>query len=125
MFERIPADRREDYYVKGPVAGLVAATHSSNALSGNFYSGGDEPGDNTVPSLSGVASISSGSLKGVEDASAQSGLSLAIPFNAALSINADGSGNLGPNTVAVTNRTVLYFIDETGNLPPLVQTFEP
>jgi len=35
----------------------------------------------------------------------------------ALSINPDGSGNLGPNTVAVTNGTVLYFIDETGNLP--------
>ena len=34
-----------------------------------------------------------------------------------LSINPDCSGNLGPNTVAVTNGTVLYFIDETGNLP--------
>jgi len=42
----------------------------------------------------------------------------------ALSINPDGSGNLGPNTVAVTNGTVLYFIDETGNLPALVQIFE-
>lgn len=102
-----------------------AATYSSNSLSGNFYFGSDEPGDNTVPGLSGVASISSSSLKGVEDASSQSGLSIAIPFNTALSINADGSANLGPNTVAVTNGTVLYFIDETGNLPPLVQVFEP
>ena len=102
-----------------------AATYSSNSLSGSFYFGSDEPGDNTVPGLSGVASISSGSLKGVEDASAQSGLSLAIPLNAALSIKADGSGNLGPSTVAVTNGTVLYFIDETGNVPPLVQIFEP
>ena len=102
-----------------------AATYSSNSLSGNFYFGSDEPGDNTVPGLSGVVSISSASLKGVEDASAQSGLSLAIPFNAALSINADGSGSLGPSTVAVTNGTVLYFIDETGNLPPLVQVFDP
>ena len=102
-----------------------AATYSSNSLSGNFYFGSDEPGDNTVPGLSGVASISSGSLKGVEDASAQSGLSLAIPLSTALSINADGSGNVGPNTVAVTNGTVLYLIDETGNLPPLVQIFEP
>jgi len=41
-----------------------------------------------------------------------------------LSINPDCSGNLGPNTVAVTNGTVLYFIDETGNLPALVQIFE-
>ena len=102
-----------------------AATYGSTSLSGNFYFGSNEPGDNTVPGLSGIASISSGSLKGVEDASAQSGLSLAIPFNTAPSINADGSGNLGPSTVAVTNGTVLYFIDETGNLPPLVQVFEP
>jgi hypothetical protein len=101
-----------------------AATYSSSSLSGNFYFGGGEPGDNTVPGLSGVASITSGNLQGVRDASAQSGFSLASPLNATLSINADGSGNLGANTVAVTNGTVLYFIDETGNLPPLVQVVE-
>jgi hypothetical protein len=49
----------------------------------------------------------------------------ANPFSATLSINADGSGNLGANTVAVTNGSVLYLIDETGKLPPLVQVFEP
>jgi len=35
-----------------------------------------------------------------------------------------GSGNLGASTVAVTNGTVLYFIDETGTSPPVVQVFE-
>lgn len=101
-----------------------AATYSSSSLAGKFFFGSGEPGDNTVPDLSGVASISSGSLQGVQDISAQSGLSLANPFNATLSINADGSGNLGANTVAVTNGTVLYLIDETGKLPPVVQVFE-
>lgn len=100
------------------------ATYSSSSLSGKFFFGSGEPGDNTVPDFSGVASISSGSLQGVQDISAQSGLSLANPFNATLSVNADGSGSLGAGTVAVTNGTVLYLIDETGKLPPLVQIFE-
>lgn len=101
-----------------------AAAYGSSSLSGNFFFGSTDPDDNMAPDLSGVATIFSGSLQGVRDASAQSGLSLAAPFNATLSINGDGSGNLGANTVAVTNGTVLYFIDETGNLPPVVQVFE-
>jgi hypothetical protein len=102
-----------------------AATYSSSSLSGNFFFGSNVPGDNTVPGVVGVASISSGSLTGTEDASAPSGLSLGSAFSRSLSINADGSGNLGANTVAVTNGTVLYFIDETGTSPPVVQVFEP
>lgn len=98
-----------------------AATYNSSSLSGNFFFGSGEPADNMVPDLSGVALISSGNLQGVQDASAQSGLSLASPFTATLSINADGSGNLGANTVAVTNGTALYFIDESGKIPALVQ----
>ena len=101
-----------------------AAPYSSSSLSGNFFFGSNVPGDDTVPDLSGVASISSGTLTGTQDASASSGLSLGSAFNATLSINADGSGNLGASTVAVTNGTVLYFIDETGTSPPVVQVFE-
>lgn len=98
-----------------------AATYNSSSLSGNFFFGSGEPADNMVPELSGVALISSGNLQGVQDASTESGLSLASPFTATLSINADGSGNLGANTVAVTNGTALYFIDESGKIPALVQ----
>jgi hypothetical protein len=101
-----------------------AATYSSSSLSGNFFFGSNEPADNTVPDISGVASISSGILTGTKDASAPAGLSLGSAFNATLSINADGTGNLGTNTVAVTNGRVLYFIDETAASPPLVQVFE-
>lgn len=100
------------------------ATYSSSSLSGSFFFGSGEPGDSMAPDLSGVTSISSGTLQGLQDVSAQSGLSLANPFSATLSINADGSGNLGANTVSVTNGTVVYLIDETGKLPPLVQVFE-
>ncbi|PYU13350.1 MAG: hypothetical protein DMG37_10665, partial [Acidobacteria bacterium] len=108
----------------GILDGQPAATYSSNSLSGNFFFGSNEPGDNAGPDSSGVATISSGNLQGVQDISAQAGLSLANPFSATLSINSDGSGNLGANTVAVTNGSVLYLIDETGKLPPLVQVFE-
>ena len=102
-----------------------AVTYGNSSLAGSFFFGSGEPGDNTAPDLSGVASISSGGLQGVQDISAQSGFSLANPFSATLSINADGSGNVGSNTVIVTNGTVLYLIDESGKLPPLVQVFEP
>lgn len=101
-----------------------ASTYGTASLSGNFYFGGGEPGDNTVPALSGVASITSGNLQGTADESASSGLSPASPVAATPSINPDGSGSLGANTVVMTNGTVLYFIDETGNLPALVQVFE-
>ena len=113
-----------------PSAGLgifdtqPVATYSSSSLSGNFFFGSGAPADNTMPDLSGVASISSGGLQGVRDVSAPSGLSLATPLNATLSTNADGSGSLGANTVSVTNGTVLYFIDETGKLPPVLEVFE-
>jgi hypothetical protein len=101
-----------------------AATYGNSSLSGNFFFGSMEPGDNTVPDLSGVASISSGSLTVTEDESAPAGLSLASPFSAMLSIDASGSGNLGADTVAVTNGTVLYFIDEANGAPAQVQVFE-
>ncbi|MHB8754705.1 MAG: hypothetical protein ACYC92_07075 [Candidatus Acidiferrales bacterium] len=102
-----------------------AATYSNSSLSGNFFFGSNDPAGNTVSDISGVASISSGNLQGTEDQSAPAGFSLDSPVSATLSISADGSGSLGANTVAVTNGTTLYFIDETSSLPPVVQVFEP
>lgn len=101
-----------------------ATTYSNGTLSGNFFFGSAEPGDNSVTDLSGVTSISAGSITGTEDVSSLSGLVLDSPMNAALSINADGTGNLGSSTVAVTNGSELFFIDETGTLPPVVQVLE-
>jgi hypothetical protein len=101
-----------------------AATYGNSSLSGNFFFGNMEPGDNTIPDLSGVASISSGSVTGTEDQSTPAGLSLASSFSATLSIDASGSGNFGANTVAVTNGTALYFIDEANAATAQVQVFE-
>jgi hypothetical protein len=101
-----------------------AATYGNSSLSGNFFFGSNEPGDNTVVDLCGVASISSGSLAGTKDASALAGFSLGSAFAATLTVNTDGSGNLGTNTAAVTNGKVLYFINEAAGAAAEVQVFE-
>jgi len=109
----------------GVLAAQPAATYGNSSLSGNFFFGNGEPGDNTVPDISGIASISSGSLTGTQDVSGPSGLTLDSAISAALSINADGTGTLGPHGVIVTNGTQLYFINEASGAPAGVQVFEP
>lgn len=101
-----------------------AATYGNNSLSENFFFGSGEPDDDTVPGVSGVAAISSGTLAGTEDTSSSSGLSLGAAINAALSINSDGTGTMGPNTVLVTNGTEIYFINEANGAPAEVQVFQ-
>ena len=101
-----------------------ASTYSDTSLSGNFFFGMNEPGDNTVPDLSGVASISTGSLTGTQDQASSAGLSLGSAISATMSISANGTGNLGANTVAVTNGTTLYFVNQGSGEPAVVQVFE-
>lgn len=94
-----------------------AATYSASSLSGSFFLGNNEPGDNTVPNLAGVLSISAGNFSGTEDSSGSVAPFPVFLFPGArlvgtLSINANGSGSIGTGSVAVTNGTTLYFIDE-------------
>jgi hypothetical protein len=63
-------------------------------------------------------------LAGTKDASALAGFSLGSAFAATLTVNTDGSGNLGTNTAAVTNGKVLYFINEAAGAAAEVQVFE-
>jgi hypothetical protein len=101
-----------------------ATTYGNSSLSGNFFFGSREPGDNRVPDVSGVASISSGNMTGTEDRSSASGLSLGAAISGALSIHADGTGTLGTNGVVVTNGTQLYLINEATGASAAVQVFE-
>lgn len=101
-----------------------AATYGNSSVSGNFFFGSGEPGDSTVPDLSGIASISAGSLTGTQDASGPNGLALESAISAALSINADGTGTMGQNGVMVTNGTEICFINEANGAPAAVQTFQ-
>lgn len=91
-----------------------AGTYSNNSLPGNFFFGSSEPGDNTVSNFAGVLSVAAGTGTGTgtEDLSGPTGLTLASPVTLPLSITVNGSGNVGAKTVAVTNGTVLYFINE-------------
>jgi len=100
------------------------ATYGVNSLSGNFIFGTNAMNATVASGLSGVATISSGSLQGTRDASTPTGFTLDSAISAALSIHTDGTGNGGPNTVAVTNGTVLYVIDESSGAPAEVQVFE-
>ena len=63
-------------------------------------------------------------MTGTEDTSSSSGLSLGAAINAALSIDSDGTGTMGPNTVLVTNGTEIYFINEASGAPAEVQVFQ-
>lgn len=108
----------------GVLEAQPAATYSDASLSGNFFFGSKEPGDPTVPDSVGAASIAGGNVLGTEDLALPSGFSLAAPFSAPLTIQADGTGDLGPNTVAVTNGTRLFFINEAPGVPAAVQVFE-
>lgn len=109
----------------GILVAQPAATYSNSSLSGNFFFGGVEPADNSIPDISGVASISAGNVIGTKDASTASGFSLGSAFSAPLSVNSNGLGNLGPNTVAVTNGTLLFFLNEANGAPAQAQVFEP
>ncbi len=100
------------------------ATYGVNSLSGNFIFGTNAMNDNAASGLSGVATISSGSLQGTQDAGTPTGFTLGSAISAALSIHNDGTGSGGPNTVAVTNGTVLYVIDESSGAAAEVQVFE-
>ncbi len=100
------------------------AAYGANSLSGNFVFGSNAMNDTSASGLSGVATISSGSLQGTRDASTPTGFTLGSAISATLSIHADGTGSLGSNTVAVTNGTVLYVIDESSGAPAEVQVFE-
>ncbi|MGH9831304.1 MAG: hypothetical protein ACREDR_49505, partial [Blastocatellia bacterium] len=101
-----------------------AGTYSNNSLSGNFVLGSGEPGDNTISNFAGVLAAAAGTATGTEDLSGPAGLSSGKAVTLPLSITANGSGNVGAKTVAVTNGTVLYFIDENGN-PASVGIIEP
>lgn len=113
---------------EGSSLGVVEAqpnvTYSNSSLSGSFFFGSKEPGDNTVEDTSGTASIASGKVQGTADTTSSTGFNVGSTFSAPLTIKADGTGDLGTNTAAVTNGKALFFINEAAGAPPVVDVFE-
>ena len=93
-------------------------TYSTASVAGTFAFGTEDPGDNTVYNEAGSATIStSGSASGTVDSSTTGGLTPSVPFNPTVTItNSNGTGNLGSQTVAITNGTKIFYIDQSAGV---------
>ena len=97
-----------------------AATYSTTSLGGNggkFFFSNEDPGDNTIKNEVGtvVVTPSTGAINGTQDSSGPGGnLQTGKAITGTFVINSDGTGNLGANTVLLTNGTKVFFIDESG-----------
>jgi hypothetical protein len=101
---------------------------SNTSLSGLYSFGTDENVDNATKNFSGEVNFDNTTTmySGFSDESDPTGLlpNQTIP-NTSYVVNTDGTGNVGANTVSVTNGTVLFFIDESGgNTHPTVTIVE-
>jgi hypothetical protein len=107
----------------------VAEPQTSTALpAGTYIFGTEDPSDNTVANKAGVETITSGGvLSGTYDQSNISGLQSGQSVSATVSLGSNGTGNLGPNTVAITSGGKLFSIDETGATsgPAVIVVAEP
>ena len=98
---------------QGVIEFQPSQTYSTASVAGTFAFGTEDPGDNTVYNKVGSATIStSGSASGTVDSSATAGLTPGVPFNPTVTItDSNGTGNLGSQTVAITNGTKIFYID--------------
>ena len=99
------------------VAEASSGTFTTSGLAGNYFFGTEDPGDNTVTDQDGVVTIaSSGSCNGTQNKSGQSGLSTGPISGCTFTItNSNGTGIGGSGSIAITNGTKLFFIDEGDN----------
>ena len=97
---------------------LQPSANYTNTVSGNYFLGTEDPSDNTITNDVGAVSIvgSTGTVSGTEDRSAAGSpyLVTGSTISGTVSMGANGTGNVGSGTVAVTNGTRLFFIDEGG-----------
>ena len=116
--------------------GLLEAssgTFSTSTLAGNFFSGTEDPSDNTVTDKAGVLAVTGilGACTGTDYISGSSGLSTGLiggGSGCTITIsNANGTGNVGANTLAITNGISLFFFDEgstPGQNPAVIHVIE-
>jgi Putative Ig domain len=92
-----------------------SATYSTSSVAGTYFFGTEDPSDNTVADEAGAVMVASnGTVTGTEDKSDQSGLSTNKAVSGTVTINANGTGDIGPSSVAITNGTKLFFVDGSG-----------
>jgi hypothetical protein len=97
-------------------SGLLSAQTSALPSAGNYTLGTEEDVDYSVVNQDGDFRINTGKFSGTQDMNL-----IAAPFleenqtvfPTPYAFIADGTGSFGPNTVAVTNGTTVYVIDES------------
>jgi uncharacterized repeat protein (TIGR01451 family) len=101
----------------------AAAAITTSSLAGNYFVGNEDMGDNTVKNQMSVDTVAAnGTITGTGDQSGQNGLQSNKATNGTVTItnlgsasnSAPGTGNVGPQTIAITNGKRLIFIDESG-----------
>ncbi len=94
----------------------AAEPQTSAAFSaGTYIFGTEAPADNTVANKAGVETIASGgTFTGTYDQSTTSALLSGQNFSGAVALGPNGTGNIGPSTVAISRGSKLFSIDESG-----------
>jgi hypothetical protein len=93
-------------------------TYSTASVAGTYFFGTEAPGDNSVNNKVEAATIASnGSMSGKMDVSgATSTLQSGSALNVTVAVNPDGTGTVGASTVAITNGTKIFYIDQTNGV---------
>lgn len=100
---------------QGVIEFQPSETYSTASTAGTFAFGTEDPGANAVYDEVGSATVSSnGSASGTLDLSTTTGLEPAESLGASITVNSNGTGNLGSSTYPmITNGTKIMYIDET------------
>ena len=100
---------------------------ATNSLAGKYFFGDEFPRDGNAPNRVGIVAIaSSGAATGTEDDSATSGLSTkSVSYTVNIdNANGFGTGNVGANSVALTNGTELFFFANGTGAPASLTVVE-
>ena len=106
---------RDTDTVLGIIESQPSAVYSIASLAGNYLIADEDPADPAVINQTGAISLSpAGTLNGSTDTSGISGLLPNQSTSEILTINSDGTGDVGANTYAVTNGDRIFIIDGNG-----------
>jgi len=114
----------------GGLFGLVESGAAQNVLTstlaGNYFFGDEEPGDSDTNRVGVLSVTSAGVATGTEDDVTLTGLATtAVNYTVTVDNTMGvGTGNLGPNTFAVTNGTKLFFFNESAGAQPSIVVVE-
>jgi hypothetical protein len=98
------------------------APYTTAGLAGTWLVGTEDPSDNGEPNWAGVATVkTNGNIQGTVDASDAQGLHPGTPITYTLTISdPSGRGDVGANTVAITNGRKIFFFDASA----VIRVFE-